>query len=92
MARLTTTRRKSLDKGSFALPDERAYPLDTKNRARNALSRGSENATPAQQATINRAVRKKYPSIEVDGTKRRVDTESHSYDFKQRNNLRRGNK
>lgn len=48
---------------------------------------------PAATRPIKRPVRKPrkaVPSITVDGQKRRVQTESHSYDFKQRNNLKRG--
>lgn len=69
MARLTSSKRAALPKSDFAIPGKRAYPLDTKNRARNALSRGAQNASPAQQAEIKRKVEKKYPSINVGGRK-----------------------
>lgn len=46
-----------------------SYPIDTKGRARNALSRGAQNASPAEQATIKRKVEAKYPSIKVGGKK-----------------------
>ena len=74
MARITTAKRKSLPSSSFALPGKGkgaggkgpgAYPIDTPGRARNALSRGAQNASPAQQATIRRKVAAKYPSIKV---------------------------
>jgi len=71
MARLTAQRRKELPKGDFALPSKRAYPLDTKNRARNALSRAAQNASPSQQAEIKRKVERKYPSINVGGKRKR---------------------
>ncbi len=41
MAKLTTKRRKSLKTSQFAGAD-RSYPVDTKNRARNAKARASE--------------------------------------------------
>lgn len=42
MTKLTSKQRRSLPDDKFALPDERKYPLDTKNRARNAKARASE--------------------------------------------------
>ena len=69
MAKLTSSKRAALPKSDFAIPGKRAYPLDTANRARNALARGAQNASPAQQAEIKRKVEKKYPSINVGGKK-----------------------
>lgn len=48
-----------------------SYPIDTAGRARNALSRGAQNASPAQQAEIKKKVAAKYPSIDVAGKKRK---------------------
>jgi hypothetical protein len=59
---------KPIAKGDFALPGQR-YPIDTPGRARNALARGAQNATPAEQATIKRKVAAKYPAIAVGGKK-----------------------
>lgn len=42
MTKLTTKRRKSLPSDEFALPKERKYPIDTKNRAINAKARASQ--------------------------------------------------
>lgn len=39
MAKLSSKERNKLPKSKFALPVERKYPVDTKNRARNALAR-----------------------------------------------------
>lgn len=64
MARLTTSARKRLSTKSFALPG-RHYPIEDKAHARDALARASGNATPAEQATIRRKVKAKYPSIKV---------------------------
>jgi len=62
-ARLSYGQRKALPSSSFVFPGKRAYPIDTPNRARNALSRGAQNASPAQEAKIRAAVHRKYPSI-----------------------------
>lgn len=76
---LTTRQRQRMPKSEFALPGRGegkkgagpgSYPIDTKARARNALARGAQHATPAEQATIKRKVREKYPSIDVGGKKR----------------------
>lgn len=69
MAPLTSKARKALPKSEFIFPDKRAYPDDTKNRARNALSRVSQHGSPAQQAKVRSAVHRKYPSIHVSGRK-----------------------
>lgn len=68
MARLTAARRAALPKGSFAIPQKRAYPIMNESHARNALARASANASPAEQAAIRRKVKKRYPSIQVGGT------------------------
>lgn len=67
MARLTAAKRKKLPTSEFALPGKRAYPIDTPNRARNALSRSSQFASPSEQATIKRKVHSEYPGIAVSG-------------------------
>lgn len=71
---ITARQRRALPSRDFALPGKGtgpqgkgpgSYPIDTPGRARNALSRGAQNAPPAEQATIKRKVRAKYPSIKV---------------------------
>ena len=42
MSKLTAKKRNSLPKSDFALPGIEKYPVDTKNRARNAKARASE--------------------------------------------------
>lgn len=73
---ITTAQRKALPSGDFALPGKGtgaggkgpgSYPIDTENRARNALARGAQHASPAEQATIKRKVKAKYPDIDVGG-------------------------
>ena len=62
MAKLTAKARNALKGSSFALPGRR-YPIDTANRARNALARVAQNGTPAEQRAVRAAVKKKYPGI-----------------------------
>jgi hypothetical protein len=54
--------------GSYALPGggpggADAYPVNTKARAANALSRVAANGTPAEKAKVKAAVKKKYPGL-----------------------------
>lgn len=62
MARLTAARRKALPTKKFAGPD-RSYPIDTANRARNALSRVSQFGSPAVKERVRAKVHREYPSI-----------------------------
>jgi hypothetical protein len=60
MAKLTTKRRKALATSKFALPDKRAYPVDTKARAQNAKARAQQefdkgNLSASDKARIDRA-------------------------------------
>jgi hypothetical protein len=73
---ISTAQRKALPSGDFALPGQGkgaggkgpgSYPIDTENRARNALARGAQHAGPGQLATIKRKVKAKYPGIDVGG-------------------------
>lgn len=75
---LKAAQREKLPSKDFALPGKGkgekgkgpgAYPIDTKARARNALARGAQHASPAEQATIKRKVAAKYPGIKVGGKK-----------------------
>ena len=59
---LTTAGRSHIAAKNFALPGGR-YPIDTAARARNALARGAQNATPSELATIKAAVHRKFPGI-----------------------------
>lgn len=70
--RITAGERQALPKSDFALPGQGkgpkgagagSYPIDTPNRARNALARGAQHASPGQLATIKRKVHAKYPDI-----------------------------
>jgi hypothetical protein len=74
MAKLTTKDRSRLPSSSFALPGKGegksgkgsgSFPIDTASRARNALARGAQHASPEKLATIKRKVAAKYPGIKV---------------------------
>jgi len=66
MSKLTTKKRKNLKKSSFAIPAKRAYPIEDKAHARNALARVSEFGTSTQKAKVRAAVLRKYPNIGKD--------------------------
>ena len=66
MAKLTAKQRNSLPGKAFAGPG-RSYPINDPGHARAALSRASANASPALEARIKAKVRRKYPSIHVEG-------------------------
>jgi len=63
MVRLTSKERSSLPTKEFAEPGKRAYPIDTPNRARNALSRVSQFGYPELKKEVRQKVHKKYPGI-----------------------------
>lgn len=62
MAKLSAKERKALKTSSFALPATREYPIQDRDHAKAALSL-EHNASPQQQAVINRAIDKKYPGL-----------------------------
>lgn len=58
--------------GSYALPGggpggADAYPINTKKRARAALSYGAQHLPPAKLATVKRKVSQQFPSIKIKG-------------------------
>lgn len=63
-ARLTYQQRKSLPKSSFAIPSERAYPIEDRAHARNALARVSQHGSASEKKKVRAAVKRKYPGIE----------------------------
>lgn len=68
--KMTAKKRRSLPKSSFAIPGKRAYPIDTKSRARNALARVAQHGSPAQKKRVKAAVRRRFPSIAARGPKK----------------------
>ena len=65
MAVLTTEQRKRMPDSTYALPDERKYPIPDEGHARNALARVSGNGTPDEQAQVRATVRRKFRDISV---------------------------
>lgn len=51
---------KTLPASAFAYPKTRQYPINTKKRARAALSRAGQKGTSGSYAKVARAVRKRY--------------------------------
>ena len=60
MAKLTTSERNALPKSSFAIPEDRAYPIPDRSHAANALSRVSANGTPEEKARVRAAVKRRF--------------------------------
>lgn len=63
MAKLTTKERKALPKKDFPEPGKRAYPVNDKSHARNALARVAQHGSPAEKKEVAAKVHKKFPSI-----------------------------
>ena len=63
MAKLTSSERNGMPLGQFAIPGKRAYPINDKSHARNALARVAQHGTPAQKSQVRAAVHRKYPGI-----------------------------
>ena len=53
---------KRLPSSAFAYPKKRAYPINTKARARNALARSAQKGTSGSYSHVAAAVRKRYGS------------------------------
>ena len=64
MAKLTAKQRKKLKTSQFALPRQRAYPINDKAHARMALAMVSKHGTEGEKSKVRRAGKKKYPSID----------------------------
>lgn len=58
--------RNKLKDESFALPEERKYPIPDIEHARNALARVAQHGTAEEQKKVRRAVEKRYPSLKHD--------------------------
>lgn len=69
--RSTAPGTKRLPNSAFAYPSRRAYPINTKARARNALSRAARSDTTGSYPHVARAVRRRYGNgIASVGSKR----------------------
>lgn len=61
--KLLAAKRNALPKSDFALPGKRAFPINDKSHARNALSRVSQFGTPSEKAEVKAKVHAKFPGI-----------------------------
>lgn len=61
--KLTASARKALPTRSFAIPSERAYPIENASHARNALARVAQHGTPEQKEQVRGAVHRRFPGI-----------------------------
>ena len=59
-APLTSERRNNLPRSSFAIPEDRAYPIHDRAHARNALARASGKP---EEARVRKAVCRRYPDM-----------------------------
>lgn len=62
MTKLTSQARKKIPKSSFAVPGQRAYPIENASHARNALARASGKSVESE---VRAAVKRKFPSIKL---------------------------
>lgn len=62
---ITAAQRHALPASDFAGPGE-SYPVDTKNRARNALARVAQFGDAGLQKRVRQKVHSKYPEIGED--------------------------
>ena len=58
--------RNKLKDESFAMPDQRKYPIPDIEHARNALARVAKHGTAEEQKKVRTAVEKRYPSLKND--------------------------
>ena len=61
---ITAAKRHSLPASKFAIPSKEEYPVDTKARARDALSRVSANGSSEEKAKVRTKVKREWPSIQ----------------------------
>lgn len=65
-APLSTRQRNELPDSSFAIPEDRAYPIDTRNRAINALARVEQFGSDEEKSRVRNAVYRRYPDLRPD--------------------------
>lgn len=64
-AKSTAKGTSKLPASAFAYPKTRQYPINTRRRARAALSRSAQPGTSGSYSTVAKAVRKRYPDMTV---------------------------
>ena len=67
MAKLKIAQRNRMPSSEFALPGKRAYPVEDKAHARNALARVSQHGSPAEKMEVRAKVHSAFPGIGEQG-------------------------
>jgi hypothetical protein len=63
LKKLSYKERKGLQDKTFAIPDERKYPINDIAHARNALARVAAFGTEEEKKKVRAAVSRKFPSV-----------------------------
>ena len=63
---LTSKGREKIKSKNFAYPDKKAYPIQDKAHARNALARAAQDKTSGSYSHVAAKVHAKYPDIGKD--------------------------
>jgi hypothetical protein len=64
-AKSTAKGTRKLPASAFAYPKTRQYPINTRKRARAALSRAAQPGTSGSWSKVAAAVRRRYPGMAV---------------------------
>lgn len=65
-APLSTRARNRLPRSAFAIPEDRAYPINDLSHARNALARVSQFGSDEEKRRVRNAVYRRYPQLNPD--------------------------
>ncbi len=60
MGRLSARQRRNLPRSDFAIPEKRAYPIEDKAHADNALARVSQHGSPSEKRRVRAAVHHRF--------------------------------
>jgi hypothetical protein len=56
-------KRSQMSLSTFAIPERRAYPINTPGRARNAIARVQQHGTASEKRRVYAKIRRRYPAI-----------------------------
>lgn len=60
MARLSAAQRRRLPDSAFAIPEDRAYPIEDRGHAQAALGEVKAHGSPWERRRVRRAVKARY--------------------------------
>ncbi len=89
MAKLTAAARRAIPSSAFVFPKSRKFPIEDASHARNALSRAAAKGGSVE-AKVRAQVKAEYPGIGNSKPTHAPYHETHRYDWRSRNNLKRG--